>query len=37
MAWKFQFGYVQMPRPRNEKRNEAYLEIWGGIWNSAAS
>jgi hypothetical protein len=27
---------LQIPRPRNENRNEAYLETWGGIWNSNA-
>lgn len=26
--------YLQKPRPMKEKRKEAYLEIWGGIWNS---
>ncbi|KAF7560504.1 hypothetical protein G7046_g3645 [Stylonectria norvegica] len=26
---------LQTPRPTKEKRNEAYRETWGGIWNSA--
>lgn len=27
---------LQIPRPRNENKNEAYRETWGGIWNSNA-
>lgn len=27
-------SHVQIPRPTKEKRNEAYRETWGGIWNS---
>ena len=27
---------LQIPRPRNENRNEAYRETWGGTWNSNA-
>jgi hypothetical protein len=25
---------LQIPRPIKEKRNDAYRETWGGIWNS---